>query len=168
MKPYIEYEGKTYEFTANFKLQKEYRNEILRLQRSSSKKAINNNDLESINDFQKEVELLKADSEKAHLTEEETNSELLKIIAKYPNVLDLIESSTNEEIETLNEKYCRLSFELANPNNKDVFDKYIELLNEEKGVNYVIEFFNAVVKAVFTNVVEAPHQKPSFAWETKN
>ena len=176
MKPYIEYEGKTYEFEANFYLQKEFKKEY-RQQLMSKKDDVYSNvannevDMKEIATMQKEIEDFRKEIE--NKDEETQNKELqtkmFELMSKYPSVFKLLNSQNDSEseMEELNEKYCRIMFETKYPNEIEVFDNFVEQVCEEQGIDYVQALFKAIIEKVFIGVVRvAPPQKHSFAWET--
>lgn len=181
MKPFIEYKGKTYEFEANFSLQKAYKKEYDKLMNSRKNNLTDklvDYDINDLTEAQKELTDLKNKYDikiKNNGNSEELNKELEKesiaILSKHPQALKLINSTSDnvgDEINELNEKYCRLMFEYKYPqeNKEHIFDNFIDDVCKDKGIDYVIQLFSAIIKAVFTSVVEGtPQQKHSFAWE---
>lgn len=167
MKPYIEYKGKTYEFEANFKLQKEFRKEYQKAIKEKSSSLIDEDVINELCELKDEAEKLKETINSQKINEEEQNKLLVKIISKYPSAKKLIEQDNEDELEEINEKYVRLMFEHKYPQEVKIFDEIIEQITEDNGINYVIQLFSSIIKTVFMSVVEeTPHQKHSFIWET--
>ena len=179
MKPYIEYKGKTYEFEANFELQKNFKKEYRKLlsNKKSNLMSAFENDEYNMNEIavvQKEMEELKKELDSKHLPKEETEKlieqKTFEILSKYPKVLKLLTNDNDSNLENseeLNEKYCRLMFERKYQNEKEIFDEMINEICIDKGIEYVEQLFSSIIETVFTSVVrEAPLQKHSFAWET--
>ena len=168
MKPYIEYKGKTYEFEANFNLQKQFRKEYQKAIKEKSSSFIDEEVINELCELKDEAEKLKETINSQKINEEEQNKLLVKIISKYPSAKKLIEQDNEDELEEINEKYVRLMFEHKYPQEVKIFDEIIEQITEDNGINYVIQLFSSIVKTVFMSVVEeAPHQKHSFIWENK-
>lgn len=181
MKPYFEYEGQIYEFEANFSLQKKFRKEFQNILSEKRKDIIGNFenddfDFKQINLVEKELKSLKEEILKSNLNEEEKQKlekqKTMEILSKYPQFLKTLNNSqdlVSYENDDLNEKYCYLMIEKKYPNDISKYNKFIDELCSDKGIEYVYQFFSAVINAVFTSVVqEAPHQKPSFKWESNN
>lgn len=181
MKPFIEYKGKTYEFEANFSLQKAFKKEYDKLMNSRKNNItdkLTEYDFNDLTEAQKELTELKNKYEfkiKNNENSEELNKELekesIEILSKHQQALKFINSTTDsvgDEINDLNEKYCRLIFANKYPeeNEEHIFDSFIDDVCKDKGIDYVIQLFSAIIKAVFMSVVEVtPQQKYSFAWE---
>lgn len=166
MKPYFEYEGKTYEFEANFMLHKEFNKEQQKLLKESSVDFKELIDEDFINQLKLESQKLKKENPNA--SKEELEAKAYQIIMNDPRLYKTLmtiekdENATNE----LYEKYCRIMFEKKYPNEKEVFDEFLNVLCEDKGIIYVYAFLESVCKKVFMNVgKEVPQQKTSFAWE---
>lgn len=166
MKPYFEYKGKTYEFEANFTIQKQFdkdRQKILKAQSVDFKEII---DEEMLNKLI--AERNKLQSEHKNLSKEELELKAQEIIYSSPKLIGVLATMENDENSNreLYERYCRTMFERKYPNEVNVFDEFIDELCCDKGINYVYNFFESVCKKVFTMVgKEDPQQKPSFEWE---
>lgn len=164
MKPYIEFKGEKLEFEANFKLQKEFRKEYQAILRSNANEdLIENVDLAEIREMEKEIKELK----ESNLTEDEMAKKVIQLKKKYPFMNKINPEENKEKLDDLYEKYVKRIINQKYPNVD--FDELGESIVEENDFDYYYALLEAIIKAVFSSVVkEAPHQKPSFAWESKN
>lgn len=163
MKPYIEYKNEKLELDANFKLQKEFRKEYQAvLRENTNDDLLDNYDPKEIKRMEKEINEL----EKSGLTEEEMTSKIIELRKKYPMLKNINAYDNREKLDELYEKYVKRIINNKYPH--VVFDELGEEIVKEKGFTYYYALMEAIIKSVFSSVVnEAPHQKPSFDWENK-
>lgn len=169
MKPYFEYEGKTYEFEANFKIHKEFSKEQQKIMKENSIDFKELMDDELINQLKVESQKLKQQNSK--VSKEELEQKAQEIILNDPRLYRALASINRDDEATkeLYEKYCRIMFENKYPNEKEVFENFINAMCCDKGINYLYAFFESVCRKVFMNVGnDVPQQKHSFSWETTN
>lgn len=164
MKPYIEYKNQKLEFEANFKLQKEFRKEYQNLVRNN-KDILNQIDPNELNRLSKDIkaEKKKAEALGKKLTNEEIENLSYEFISKYPSLIKMSSFSNQEEMEELYEKYCEQMIESKYLDIK--WEDVAETIVEEQGIGYYYALVEAIIKKVFSSVVEvAPQTKPSFDW----
>lgn len=164
MKPYIEYKDEKLELEASFKLQKEFRKEYQAILReNANEELLDNYDPNEIKRMEKEIKEL----ENKKLSEEEMATEIMKLRKKYPMLKTLNAYENKEKLDELYEKYVKRIINNKYPH--IVFEELGEVIVNEKGFTYYYALMEAIIKSVFSSVVnEAPHQKPSFAWESKS
>lgn len=164
MKPYIEYKDERLELDANFKLQKEFRKEYQAVLRANTNDdLLDNYDTNEIKRMEKEIKEL----ENSGLTEDEMTSKIIELRKKYPMLKTINAYDKKEKLDELYEKYVKRIINAKYPH--VVFDELGEEIVNEKGFTYYYALMEAIIKSVFSSVVnEAPHQKPSFAWDNKS
>lgn len=169
MKPYIEYDGKKYEFEAGFKIQKEFKKEYKEKMTGFRKNLIENTDIAQIIKAKDEMEKLKSMAEKKKMTDKEIETETNKFMTKHPELLGALSlEMSNNDNDDINEKYCKIMFETKYPEEKGVFDKFCDEVCNDHGIIYLYQMFSSIITAVFTSVVqEQPLQNVSFGWEKK-
>lgn len=148
MKPYLEYNGITYEFEANFQMRKLYEKEV----RNNLKRLINNGQL-SANDIKEieELQKMNLDSSKIEELDEETKGKLVRI----SSILNEID---NNEI---NEKYCYLMLNQKYGIERKDWDQMLEQYYDDycDSFDEVYEMLSKVIELVFTRKASTPKKK---------
>lgn len=165
MKPYIKYKENVYEFSATFKLQKEYKQKLQELVLEDQKEILENVDKTLLGQFLKDRE----DINKLNDAEEQEKQALI-LIEKYPFVKKMVENSnkTDPKILDLNLSMCFKMLKDKYKMEESLFDEIIDSLCEEQGYSYVERLVSSICNTVFSQAVEEKPQMINFDWETRS
>ncbi len=152
-KPYIEYEGKKYEFQASWSLRREY-NRTTQEVLLKSKQNLNEDDTKNIEEIMKYVE---------------KNPELSqKDILDMPNEIkekmaDTYEKLVSLDLTSVYEEFCFRMLKETYGIDKQTFEKMLVQFSDDYGMQYVDVLLQKACEQVFTPAVEKP-KKPLPEW----
>lgn len=163
MIPYIEFNGKTYEFIATFRLQKEYRKELRSIEakfNSELLSSLGNDGIAEIRKVQEALSKAKTEEEKNEIQNNTNlNLETMKL------AIDNMEKQ-EDILFDLNEKYC---FEMINKKynlNTSEWDEIENTICQEKGFDYIKALFDAICRKVFSVADKGtPQETLTFDWD---
>lgn len=149
MKPYIEHDGKTYEFEANFTLKREYDREYQSLVRNAIvEQGISEKQYNEYKEIANFIEQNKDENSFDRLTnkQKETLSQMFSLIE-------------NLTFVSLYEKYCYKMLNAKYNITQKEYETMLEGLAEEYGISFVDTFVQKVCEKVFTQTVEKKQQE---------
>lgn len=146
-KPYIEHNGVTYEFEANFTLKKEYEKTL----KSFAFKLSRNKDI----DFEKMQSIQKKLQEKENIKEEE----LKKDEELVNDMLELTPFLEDFDMSDIYENYCFKMLKVKYDITKEKWEEILNGMSEDYGFENTSLILQKVCEKVFTQTVEQKETK---------
>lgn len=172
MKPYIEYKGKTYEFEADFLLDKEFKRTIQKEQEKAMSRALAKK-VEESGLSEEEIKQLENDTRfvKEYISKNpkiDNASDLpIEVLEKLGNMSFLFDEL---DLIPIYQEFCykmlKNKYDITRPMWKDMLEQYYEEYCED--YNELYELFNRVIELVFTDTasqkLEKTKKKPKMDW----
>lgn len=152
MNPYLEYDGQTYEFEANFTMRKAYEKEVQKnLRELIKKEGLTQNDIEEVQSLSN-IDLANVDIKNL---DDETKEKLLKANR-------ILGDINNDDI---NDKYCFLMLNKKYGIDREEWNDILEQYYNDycDNVAEVNEMLQKVIELVFTRKASTP-KKPKPSW----
>ena len=152
-RPYIEVDGKIYEFEATFNIKREYDRDTKKMYMSAIEETgLTENELEELTQLQKYIE-------------ENPEMEVRNLSAdKKEQLKRLFKISSNLDLMPLYEKYCFKMLENKYKINKDEFYEILDGFANKYGMEYVDVLLQKVCEKVFTQTVEKNQKNTLPSW----
>lgn len=153
--PNIEYQGKIYEFKANFELKLNFNKEVKLLTQKKSLEIKNNFSNDELKAFEKLEKLVVS----GKITEEvlEKDEELQKEISRFSDLLNALDTSD------IAYKYCYLMLKNRYGISEETFEDMLNDFANDYGIDNVSLMLSKVIEKVFTQQVEES-KKPLPTW----